>query len=79
MFNLPQNINKRERIVRGVLGGLLIVFAILGLGQVFSFILGVVLVAYAALNYCGIVHVIEKFNLDGSGASASTGSSENKS
>jgi len=66
MFNLPQNINKRERIVRGVIGGLLIVFAILGLGQVFSFILGIVLVAYAGLNYCGIVHVIEKFNLDGS-------------
>lgn len=76
MFNLPENINKRERIVRGTIGALLIIFALLGLGQVFSIIMGIVLIAYAAISYCGIVHVIEKFKLDSGGSS--TPSSESK-
>ena len=41
MMNLPQNITKRERIVRGIIGALLLVFALLGLGTVYSRIVGI--------------------------------------
>jgi hypothetical protein len=64
MFNLPNNINKRERIVRGVLGGLLIVAALLGLGTAIAVLLGLILVAEAALNYCVVIDLIERFKLD---------------
>jgi hypothetical protein len=74
MLNLPQNINKRERIVRGVVGALLIIGVIIGQGAAVAFLLGVILIAFAALNYCGIIDIIERFKLDGG-----SGSSENKS
>jgi hypothetical protein len=64
MFNLPTNINKRERIVRGSVGGLLLIGAILGLGHIFAFLLGILLVAEAAISYCGIVDLVEKLKLD---------------
>jgi len=75
MLNLPQNISKRERVVRGVIGGLLIIGAIIGQGAAVAFLLGVVLVAFAALNYCGIIDLIERFKLDG----GSSSTPENKS
>ena len=77
MINLPENINKRERMVRGAIGALCIIFALLGLGQVFSIIMGILLIAYAAIGYCAIVHVIDKFKLDS--ANSATPPTENKS
>ena len=65
MFNLPNNISKRERIVRGVIGGLLIVGALLGLGKAIAILLGLLLVVEAGINYCGIVDLIQRFKLDG--------------
>jgi hypothetical protein len=64
MFNLPCNIDKRGRIVRGTIGGLLIIGAILGLGHIFAILLGLILIAEAALNYCVIIDMIQRFNLD---------------
>jgi hypothetical protein len=64
MFNLPTNINKRERIVRGAVGGLLLIGAVLGLGHIFAFLLGILLVAEASISYCGIVDLVEKLKLD---------------
>lgn len=66
MFNLPNNISKRERIVRGAIGGLLLIGAIIGLGKVFAVLVGLLLIAEAGLNYCGIVDLIARFKLDGS-------------
>lgn len=63
MFNLPTNINKRERIVRGTIGGLLVIFALLGL-HVLVFLVGALLIAEAFLSYCGIVDLVERFKLD---------------
>ena len=64
MFNLPVNISKRERIVRGVLGGLLIVGTLLGLGHIFALLIGIILIAEASLSYCGVIDLIERFKLD---------------
>jgi len=70
MFNLPNNISKRERIVRGVIGGVLIIGAIIELGKVFAILVGLLLIAEAGLNYCGIVDLIERFKLDGGSGSS---------
>jgi hypothetical protein len=64
MLNLPANINKRERIVRGAVGGLLIIGAVLGLGHIFAFLIGVILVAEASISYCGFADLIERLKLD---------------
>ncbi len=65
MLNLPNNISKRERIVRGALGGLLIIGAVIGLGKVFAVLIGLLLIAEAGINYCVIVDLIGRFKLDG--------------
>ncbi len=62
MLNLPNNIDKNERIVRGVIGGILIVGGILGLGQMFMLIIGILLIAEAAISYCGIIDLIGRMN-----------------
>jgi hypothetical protein len=69
MFNLPNNISKRERIVRGIIGGLLVIGAAL-LGKMFAILIGILLLAEAGINYCGVVDLIERFKLDGGGNSA---------
>lgn len=64
MLNLPININKRERMVRGAIGGLLVLGSILGLGHAFTFLIGAILIAEAAISYCGVIDLIERFKLD---------------
>jgi hypothetical protein len=51
MLNLPTNIDKPERIVRAVIGAILILGGLVGAGPVFMFIIGVILIAEAALSY----------------------------
>jgi hypothetical protein len=60
MLNLPNNIDKNERIVRGVIGGILIVGGILGFGPMFMLIVGILLIAEAAISYCGIIDVMNR-------------------
>ncbi len=60
MLNLPNNIDKNERIVRGVIGGILIIGGILGLGQMFMLIIGILLIAEAAVSYCGIIDIMNR-------------------
>jgi hypothetical protein len=72
MLNLPNNISKRERIVRGVIGGILIVGALVGLGKVFAILVGLILIAEAALNYCVVIDLIARFKLDGNSTTTTT-------
>lgn len=62
MLNLPSNIGKREKMVRGILGALVIVFAMIS--PVLVMLVGILLVAEAFVGYCGVVQLIEKFKLD---------------
>ncbi|MDX2165229.1 MAG: DUF2892 domain-containing protein [Gammaproteobacteria bacterium] len=62
MFNLPTNINKRDRMVRGILGGLLIVAAMIS--PVLVMLVGILLIVEAVISYCGVVDLIERFKLD---------------
>ena len=65
MFNLIANINKRERIVRGTIGILLLFGLLSGTEKFFAFIIGLALIASAALSYCGLYELITRFKLDG--------------
>lgn len=67
MFNLPNNISKRERFVRGIVGAILLVGAAI-LGKGFAILIGLLLIAEAGLNYCGVVDLIGRFKLDGGDA-----------
>jgi fumarate reductase subunit D len=62
MFNLPTNISKRDRMVRGILGALLIIAAMIS--PVLVMLIGILLIAEAAISYCGVVQLIEHFKLD---------------
>jgi fumarate reductase subunit D len=62
MLNLPSNITKREKMVRGILGALLIVFAMIS--PILVMLVGIALIAEAVVGYCGVVQLIEHFKLD---------------
>ena len=62
MFNLPLNIGKREKMVRGILGAVLIIFAMIS--PVLVMLVGILLIGEAVIGYCGIVQAIEHFKLD---------------
>ncbi len=62
MFNLPLNISKREKMVRGILGALLIIAAMVS--PIIVMLIGVALIAEAVIGYCGVVQLIEHFKLD---------------
>jgi fumarate reductase subunit D len=62
MLNLPLNIGKREKMVRGILGAVLIIFAMIS--PVLVMLIGILLIGEAVVGYCGIVQLIEHFKLD---------------
>lgn len=62
MFNLPTNINKRGRMQLGILGGLLIVAAMIS--PVLVMLLGIILIVEAVISYSTIIDLIERFKLD---------------
>ena len=62
MFNLPTNINKRGRMQLGILGGLLIVAAMIS--PVLVMLIGILLIAEAVVSYSAIIDLIERFKLD---------------
>lgn len=75
MLNLPNNIGKNERVVRGAIGALLLIGGILGFGPMFMLIVGILLIAEAALSYCAIIDGINRFGQKKSVAPSSTTSS----
>jgi fumarate reductase subunit D len=62
MLNLPLNIGKREKMVRGILGAVLIIFAMIS--PVLVMLIGILFIGEAVVGYCGIVQLIEHFKLD---------------
>lgn len=60
MFKMACNIDKSDRINRIVFGGIMVVGAILGFGQRFLFLLGVIMVIEGAIGWCGIPILVEK-------------------
>lgn len=72
MLNLPTNINKPERIARGVIGVILMLGGLVGAGPVFMFIIGILLVAEASLSFCGIIHVWNMIGEKKAGVQSST-------
>jgi len=62
MFNLPLNIGKREKMVRGILGAVLIIFAMIS--PILVMLVGILLIGEAIIGYCGLVQLIEHFKLD---------------
>lgn len=73
MLNLPNNIGKNERVVRGAIGALLIIGGILNLGPMFMLILGILLIAEAAISYCGIIDLINRMGQKKSPPPSNTG------
>ncbi len=79
MLNLPNNIGKNERVVRGAIGGLLIIGGILGLGPMFMFILGILLIAEATISYCAIIDGMNRLGQKKSPAPSNTSRSQTTS
>lgn len=79
MLNLPANINKPERVARGVIGGVLILGGLVGAGPIFMFIIGAVLIAEASLSYCGIVDGLSKMEKKKAAPAASSSSTTTSS
>ena len=75
MLNLPNNIGKNERMVRGVIGAVLLIGGILGFGQMFMLIIGILLIAEAALSYCAIIDGMNRFGQKKVASSSTTSSS----
>jgi hypothetical protein len=63
MLNVTSNIDKRERIARLAIGGILLIAAILGLGTWFFLLVGAGLVVEGVIGWCGIPIAAEKLGL----------------
>lgn len=64
MLNLPNNIDSNERVTRAVVGIVLVLGALLGLGRIFLFLIGIILIAEAIIGWCGIPILAEKYKLN---------------
>lgn len=64
MLDLPCNIDSNERLTRMVIGIVLLLAALLGLGRIFLFLIGIVLIAEAIIGWCGIPILAEKYKLN---------------
>jgi hypothetical protein len=60
MFNIACNISNNDRIVRIVIGALLVLAAIFGFGRGFMILLGLILVVEGVIGWCGIPIVVDK-------------------
>lgn len=61
MFPKKCNIDNTDRINRTVIGIILCLGVLLGMGAVFYFIVGVVLIVEGAMGLCGIPILVEKW------------------
>lgn len=57
------NIDQNDRINRGFIGLIIFVAALLGFGQLFFLIVGVVMMAQAYIGWCSIPYLIDQFKL----------------
>ena len=64
MLNVASNIQGNERITRLVIGIVLLIGVLLGLGKLFAFLVGVILVVEGIIGWCGIPILAEKFKLN---------------
>ena len=64
MLNVASNIQANERISRLVIGVVLLIGVLLGLGKLFAFLVGVILIVEAVIGWCGIPILAEKFKLN---------------
>ncbi len=61
MFFPRCNIDKTDRINRGVIGALLILATLLGMSRLFFMVLGLVLVIEGLIGWCSIPFLLAKF------------------
>jgi hypothetical protein len=64
MFNVASNLESNERLSRLVIGIVLLIGVLLGLGKLFAFLVGVILIIEAIIGWCGIPILAEKFKLN---------------
>ncbi|WP_218813843.1 YgaP-like transmembrane domain [Rickettsiella endosymbiont of Dermanyssus gallinae] len=64
MLNVASNIQGNERISRLVIGVVLLIGVLLGLGKLFAFLVGVILIVEGVIGWCGIPILAEKFKLN---------------
>ena len=64
MLNVASNIQGNERIARLVIGVVLLIGVLLGLGKLFAFLVGVILIVEGVIGWCGIPILAEKFKLN---------------
>jgi hypothetical protein len=64
MFNVASNLESNERLSRLVIGIVLLIGVLLGLGKLFAFLVGVILIIEAIIGWCGIPIMAEKFKLN---------------
>lgn len=64
MFNVASNLESNERLSRLVIGIVLLIGVLLGLGKIFAFLVGVILIIEAIIGWCGIPILAEKFKLN---------------
>ncbi len=64
MFTVASNLESNERLSRLVIGIVLLIGVLLGLGKLFAFLVGVILIIEAIIGWCGIPILTEKFKLN---------------
>jgi len=64
MLNVASNLQSNERLSRLVIGIVLLIGVLLGLGKLFAFLVGVILIIEAIIGWCGIPILAEKFKLN---------------
>ena len=64
MFNVASNLESNERFSRLVIGVILLICVFLGLGKLFAFLVGVILIIEAIIGWCGIPILAERFKLN---------------
>ncbi|MFM2322076.1 MAG: hypothetical protein RLZZ225_229 [Pseudomonadota bacterium] len=64
MFNVASNLESNERFSRLVIGIILLIGVLLGLGKLFAFLVGVILIIEAIIGWCGIPILAERFKLN---------------
>ena len=64
MFNVASNLESNERLSRLLIGIVLLIGVLLGLGKLFAFLVGVILIIEAIIGWCGIPILAEKFKLN---------------
>lgn len=64
MFNVASNLESNERLSRLVIGIILLIGVLLGLGKLFAFLVGIILIIEGIIGWCGIPILAEKFKLN---------------